>query len=155
MKLNNHGWGTRDFVIYMCVLVLILLFVTISISSMYKGITNSTDKTNTQQSVEKKQPEVENKKNVIIDYQLYESMETKIYMATYDYMEAKKLNTENDILNITSDTLINEGYLKESDLYDQNGEKCSGYSNAYDDENGHHMIKSFVSCGGLYTTEGY
>jgi hypothetical protein len=155
MKLNNHGWGTRDFVIYMCVLVLILLFVTISISSMYKGITDSTNKTKTQQTVEEKQPNEEPKKNVIIDYKLYESMETKIYMSTYDYMEAKHLNTENDILNITTETLISEGYLDSSVLVDQNGEKCSGYSNVYDDENGHHMIKSYVTCGGLYTTEGY
>ena len=153
MKLNNHGWGTRDFVIYMCVLVLILLFVTISISSMYKGITDSTDKTNNQQRVEEKQPVEENKRSVIIDYKLYESMETKLYLATYDYMEDKKLNTDNDILNITSETLISEGYLEE--MLDQNGEKCSGYSNVYDDENGDHMIKSFISCGGLYTTEGY
>ena len=43
MKLGNHGWGMREMIIYLCVFAIILIFVAISINSLYKKIEKDND----------------------------------------------------------------------------------------------------------------
>lgn len=160
MKLNNHGWGMREMIIYTCIMILLLLFVASSISSFYSSMEASQAekekryKESLKNQENKKKEEQEEKNPIIeVDYDYYENLENKIKTATYDYMNDNAYNLDNQILNVTLDTLVNLNYLEK--FYDQTGANaCTGYSNVYEDESGAYVINSYISCSN-YTTDGY
>lgn len=152
MKLGNHGWGMRDMIIYTCILILFLLVAAYSVKSLYDVIGTPVENENvpvTPPVVE----EPEEDKPIVVDYEYYNKLELDMKNATLNYLAARPTIIENDILKITSDTLVNLEYMDE--LYDQTKEnKCLGYSNVYQDEDGDYIVKSYISCNN-YVTEGY
>lgn len=165
MKLNNHGWGMREMIIYTCILIILLLFVASSISSFYDSIESSQAKKNQEYQESLKRAEEEKKKKeqeeqlkqeetiINVDYNYYINLENKLKTATMNYMNQNAYDLSGQILNVTLDTLVNLNYVDK--LYDQTGSNlCTGYSNVYEDINGSYVIKSYVSCSN-YSTEGY
>ncbi len=166
MKLNNHGWGMREMIIYSCIMILLLIFVASSISSLYSNIekTNVKNRQEYQQRVEKAEQErLENEREELkqelekpinkVDTTYYKNIENKIKTATMNYMNTYNYALNGQILKVTVDTLVGLNFIDE--IKDQNGNStCSGYSNVYEDENGSYVIKSYVTCSN-YSSEGY
>lgn len=152
MKLNNHGWGMRDMIIYTCILVLFLLFVSYSIRSLYSAIETSKENYEKQQDVYQPPVEEEKEEQPIVDLEYYENVELKLKNATLQYLDTYSTDLTNNILKVSSGTLINLGFIDK--IYDQTGSStCTGYSNVYQDTE-EYVIKSYVSCVN-YVTEGY
>lgn len=155
MKLNNHGWGYRDMIIYGCIILLFLLLAAYNINYLYDGL-NTSNGNNTNTNVQ--QPVVEESTNdkpreVIVDYTYYQNAEMKIKNATLNYLNDYNYELSEQILNTSLDTLVNLGYM--SKVYDQTGSYvCTGYSNSYLGEDGEYVIKAYVNCNN-YITEGY
>lgn len=161
MKLGNKGFGMRDFIIYSCILILILLFVAYSINNLYKGIESS--KSNNQSSrepiivtpPEEEKPPVETEKPRVIDYDYYHNLEAKLKDASTLYLRNYPTQiADGAIFNIGLDDLVGLNYL---DSFKVKGstEKCTGYSNVYLKEGDTtYTIDSYINCG-EYMTEGY
>lgn len=156
--MNNHGWGLREMIIYMCIFAIILLFVAFSINALYKRIDrdskNRPKETVIVEPVEEKpkvEPEV---KPRAVDYSYYHDLENKVYEATLKYLKDYPTIIDDDILKVTSDSLVNLGYIDE--LYnDIKSEKCTGFSNVYtDDVTKNYVVRSYITCDN-YTSEGY
>lgn len=153
MKLNNHGWSMRDMIIYTCILVLFLLFVSYSIRSLYSAIDTSKENYEKQQDVYQPPVEEEKEEQPIVDLEYYENVELKLKNATLQYLDTYPTDLTNNILKVSSGTLINLGFIDK--IYDQTGSStCTGYSNVYQDTEEEYVIKSYVSCVN-YVTEGY
>lgn len=163
MKLDNKGFGMREFIIYSCILILILLFVAYSINNLYKGIEDSRNKEDNKQTQkivvpEEKKPvvkEEEKPKPKPVDYSYYHNLESKFKDASLLYM--KNYPTQIDegaIFTIKLDDLVGLNYL-DSFKNKNTGESCVGYSNVYI-KNGEdkYSVDSFINCG-EYKTEGY
>ena len=160
MKLNNNGWGYRDMIIYTSIILIALIFVTLSISSFYDGIVNADygndTYTPTGSYVDKDEKEEsmlnENNSNVInTDY--YTWLETKLKSATLDYLNTYSYDISDNIMNVSLDTLVSFGFIER--LYDQSGTNmCSGYSNVFLTNDGMYEIKPYISCSN-YVTNGY
>lgn len=156
MKLNNHGWGYRDMIIYGCIILLFLLLAAYNINYLYDGLNTTSNGNNTNNNVQ--QPVVEESTNdkpqeVIVDYTYYQNAEMKIKNATLNYLNDYNYELSEQILNTSLDTLVNLGYM--SKVYDQTGNYvCTGYSNSYLGEDGEYVIKAYVNCDN-YITEGY
>ncbi len=155
--MNNHGWGLRDMIIYMCIFAIILIFVAFSINALYKRIDRDS-KNKPQETVvvepEEKKPEPEEVQPRAVDYSYYHDLENKIYDATIKYLDDYPTTIENDVLKITADTLVSLGYMDE--LYnDIKSDKCTGFSNVYTDAvSNNYVVRSYVMCDN-YTSEGY
>ncbi len=160
MNLGNHGWGMREMVIYLCIFAIILLFVAISINSLYRRIEKDNEETKNNQPVivepvQEEQPKEEVDDNPrVVNYTYYHEMEEKLYNATYKYLEGKPTEIGNGILKIDDNTLVNLGYM--STIYNDIGSmQCTGYSNVYvHDGDADYTVKSFIKCDN-YTSEGY
>ncbi len=160
MNLGNHGWGMREMVIYLCIFAIILLFVAISINSLYRRIEKDNEETKNNQPVivepvQEEQPKEEVDDNPrVVNYTYYHEMEEKLYNATYKYLEEKPTEIGNGILKIDDNTLVNLGYM--STIYNDIGSmQCTGYSNVYvHDGDADYTVKSFIKCDN-YTSEGY
>ena len=157
MKLNNHGWGYKDMIIYGCIILLLLLIAAYNINYLYSGI-NSNDNNSTnnsvQQPVDNEQQPITEPQKVIVDYNYYYGVEEKIKNATLNYLNDYSYDLTEQILKTSVDTLVSFGYM--SIIYDQTGNHlCTGYSNAYSDvSTGEYVIKPYVNCNN-YITEGY
>ena len=154
MKLNNHGWGMREMIIYTCILLLLLLFVSYSVNSFYKEMeTSKQNVVNNNYGSDYDDKDEESNVSNNINYIYYHNKEDLIKKATLNYLNNYSYNLDSNIMNVSLDTLINLGYIQK--IYDQNNiNSCSGYSNVYEDENGEYIIKSYINCGN-YVTEGY
>lgn len=154
MKLNNHGWGMRDMIIYTCILLLFLLFVAYSVKALYEVIDTSKNNDSNQQDVY--QPPVADEKEeepLIVDLEYYNNIENSLKEATLEYLKTYPTDLSNDILKVSSGTLINLKFIDK--IYDQTGSStCTGYSNVYQDIDGDYVINSYISCVN-YITEGY
>lgn len=157
MKLNNHGWGMRDMIIYTCILFFLLIFVAISINSLYEDLEKSKNNSDNNQEVviddnNYEEPIVDN--DIFdIDYNYYYNLEDKVKSATLKYMNDNRYDLSNNILNVSLDTLVNLNYIEK--LYDDKGiSECSGYSNVTSNGENNYSVISRISCGN-YTTEGY
>lgn len=155
MKLNNHGFGMRDMIIYLCVLLLFLLIAVYSINSFYKTlekdanaskeVVHESQKEDTSTSVDTKEEPV--------DYNYYYTLEEKLKEATLSYMHDYPYDLSSSIEKVTSGTLINLDYI--DPMMDQFGNNtCSGYSNVYQDMNQDYVLYTYISCSN-YTTDGY
>lgn len=143
MKLNNRGWGMREMIIYMCILILFLLFASYSVNSLYERL--DSDKSDGSKPSENIQP---------VDLQYYRDLEFKLNNATFNYL-VSSYNSANDIVDNVIDVELLKQYELIDNLYDQFGNnECKGYSKFYQNENGVFVVNSYVSCDN-YETEGY
>lgn len=157
MKLGNKGFGWRDFIIYMCILILILLFVAYQINNMYKTIENSKDNNQNQQStvVPDNKPTKKEEKPKTVDYSYYRELEREFNNATKEYLIQYPTQFDDDmILKIGLDDLVALNFLNE--FKNKNTlESCVGYSNVYKtSRDSGYTINSYINCG-EYMTEGY
>ena len=160
MKLGNHGWGMREMIIYLCIFTIFLIFIAISINSLYKKIEDDTkDSDNNQSTIvepapeqSKDNPEIDKTRSV--DYSYYHEEERKIYNATIRYLEDKPTETGRGVFRIDDSTLVSLGYMGK--IYNDIGTtQCTGYSNVYVQEGeANYTIKSYIRCDN-YATEGY
>lgn len=172
MKLNNHGWGYRDMIIWTTVMILLLFFVAVQIDNFYEGFENSTDNKNNTEVVNEpsknndieEDDEDENDSNIIIgsdiesnatipvDYDYYHDREKELKQASLAYLRDYNYDLSSEILTIALDTLINFGYMRE--IYDQTGRSlCTGYSNAYENSStGEYVVTPSITCNN-YTTK--
>lgn len=145
MKLNNHGWGMREMIIYMCILILFLLFASYSVNSLYASLESSKSTDDTSSIKENVQP---------VDLQYYRDLEYKLNNATFNYL-LNIYNSSTDVLDNKIDVKILEKNDFIDPLYDQFGNNtCEGYSKFYQNEKGVFVVNSYVSCDN-YETEGY
>lgn len=156
MKLNNHGWGYRDMIIYSCLILIVLLVCAYNINYLYTGLTTDNNNNNNVTNVQDTDEEVIQTKPQIqvVDYNYYNQIEYKIRIATLNYLNDYKYELTGQILKTTLDSLVDLGYMEK--VYDQNGNNvCTGYSNSYvDGSTGEYVIKPYVNCSN-YRTEGY
>ena len=164
MHLGNNGWGMREMIIYLCILGIILLFVAISIHSLYRKIDK--DSKNQEDTIhvvapDAKDPVVTKEPTVEvppveskpIDYDYYRNQEARLVSATNKYLVENPTEIGPGILTISEDSLVNLGFM--TPLYSQFGNKCTGYSNVYVQEGSKdYTVKSYIKCEN-YTSEGY
>lgn len=156
MKLNNYGFGMKEMVILMTILLVFLLLAAYNVNRLYASIETTEKERNDTVNVIKKEPEKEPEKPVIqekVNEEYYHQLETKFNDAISKYIKDYSYDMSKQILTISSDTLINLGYI---DLVDQFGNKtCDGYGNVfYDKEQEDYVIKSYIRCSN-YTSKGY
>lgn len=157
MKLNNHGWGMRDMIIYMCILLLFLLIAVYSINSFYKTLekdANATKEVSHKSQNDETTPSTSNEtQKEPVNYTYYYELEEKLKAATLSYMKDYPYDLSSSIEKVTSGTLINLQYMDV--MKDQFGKNtCSGYSNVYQDMNQGYVLYTYISCSN-YTTDGY
>ena len=158
MGLNNHGWGLREMIIYMCILILILLFVAFSINALYRKI----DKDNREhpQHINTDPVEPSTQEPVIevpprsVNYTYYHELETKLYNATQRFLQERPHDLNGEIMKVEAQSLIDLGYLDV--MYnDIQSDRCTGYSNVFVQEgNTSYTIKSYIRCDN-YSSTGY
>lgn len=153
MKLDNRGWGYRDMIIYSCLILGCLLVATFYINRLYNELENSN---NDNSSIVNNQQSVDNNENdtgktdddVVFDITYYHMLETKLYNATLNYVDNGKIDTSVDLNTVSSDILINNGYL--NNFVDQKGNKCTGYSHVIK-QNNDYNVKSYIYCNDYST----
>lgn len=160
MKLNNNGWGMKEMIMFMSILLLFLLLAVFNVSRLYKSIEKTEHEKNIPQVVDKKEdegivkPEDKGEEKVeSTDEAYYAKLEKKFQDATYEYIKDYHYDLSSHILNVSYDTLKGLEYLDMLDQFDK--PTCDGYSNVfYDEETGEYSVKSFIRCGN-YTSVGY
>ena len=87
MKLNNHGWGYKDMIIYSCLIIVVILVAAYNINYFYSGLTSNntnSDNTTVDQNTE---PVTQNTPQIqVVDYNYYNQIEYKIRIATLSYL---------------------------------------------------------------------
>ena len=83
----------------------------------------------------------------------YSAIEKSLDVAALDYVKTNNVYpVKSNPLKLSSDAMINLGYLYESDITDKT---CYGYSLIYfDDKDNDYHIESYLNCK-KYITEGY
>lgn len=152
MKLGNQGFGLKEMIIVTCLLALLLVFVSIQINSLYKSVEENRPAKETQE-IQSNTPEPEPDPEPIpdtVDYNYYRGLETRLKIATQNYLDANPHALENGILTIDAETLTNFGYLPT--LYAQDGTTtCTGYSNVYQQED-NIVIHPYITCYNYQTS---
>lgn len=152
MKLGNQGFGMKEMIIYTCLLILLLIFVSIEIDSFYKNLSSSKANNETQEiePSNEDEEEINSTPDTYVDYNYYYSLETRLKVATQNYIDAYPYSLETDILTITSNDLESLGYL--TPMYAQDNKSiCQGYSNVYKQED-EIVIYPFITCYNYQTT---
>lgn len=134
MKLNNYGWGMKEFIIAIsafafCMIIVIILCNSLinsnkdlDISTELKGSSESSIKT-------------------------YIGIEDKMVVSAKKY----KIDETNDKIIISLKNLIQNGYI--NNVRDpKNNKECSGYV-IYDGNKKEY--KAYLSCAGNYQTSNY
>lgn len=148
MKLNNHGWGSREMIIYSSILLFFFLLAVVMIKYFYRELVFVDSS-----PVEKVENNVENKQPVVFDVSYYERYEGTMKNAAIDYWETT-VNMDNvTYTSISIEQLVELGYLEY--LYDMKTDKvCNGYVNISKDNNGDLDVQSYLKCDN-YMTTGY
>lgn len=165
MKLNNHGWGMKNMIIYCCILLLFLIIAVCNVHSLYKNIEDGHKSYNNQNKQNNKLNNTTNKNknnngttnggnsNVYIDYSIYHDYEKKMAEVAKSYVIENRDALHTGIASVLLTELVTNGYINQ--LYDQvNNTECSGYVNVWDDESGTYQSQAYLKCTN-YTTEGY
>jgi hypothetical protein len=155
MKLNNHGWGYKDMIIYSCLIIVVILVASYNINYLYSGLTSDSTNSDNTTVEHNTEPVTQNTPQIqFIDYNYYNQIEYKIRIATLSYLSDYNYELTGQILKTTLDSLIDLGYMDK--VYDQTGgSMCTGYSNSYvDASTGEYIIKPYINCNN-YRTEGY
>ncbi len=131
MKKMN-GWGLRFELVFIMIFLICLLIATIYLNKM--GLIGNSEK------------ETENKV-----YFSYSALENRLNESSKRYYQNNYDEFASTNVTIRSYTLISSGYM--SELLDEDGNKCSGYTAVQHTEDGT-TFKSYVNCP-KYKTVGY
>lgn len=138
MKLNNYGWGLKEFLWLLCALA---FFFTIAIILFHK-LMNLETNSNQDGTIELFGDDSSSIKTYI-------DIEDKMVEAAKKY----KIENLNDTVIIKLDKLITNGYI--SIIRDPaNNKECSGYI-IYNGTNNTKEYKAYLSCAGSYQTSDY
>lgn len=158
MKLNNNGWGMKEMVLFMAILLMFLLVAAYNVNRLYTAIDSSKNNVSyTQNNNSNNNPVKPEEKPVIkeeaVNEAYYSNLEGKFKNATREYIKDYKYDLSSHILKVTSDTLKGLGYITMKDQF--GNATCDGYSNVYyDTEQKDYVIKSYIRCSN-YTSVGY
>lgn len=131
--MNKNGWGLRVELLFIVIFLICLLVATIGLRKFgLFGNPSALDKDYT--------------------YKVsYDELEAKMNDASRRYYENNYDNKEEDIITIKSYTLLFNGYM--TDLIDEFGNKCSGYTKVIS-SNGKSSFTTYINCPN-YKTTGY
>lgn len=138
MKLNNHGWGTKEFLIAAAIIFGLLLFISYEVNRFYMGIDSNIE------------TKASNTKKVNRSY--YTSYEKKVSDAAISYVVSNGVAVPDAGERVYISDLVDMGYV--DNLYDYYSKRmCSGYA-IVRDYNNNLSARSYIKCSN-YTTEGY
>lgn len=158
MKLNNKGFGIKESIIYLSILLLILLIASCSVSSFYDSLEKSRNE-NYQESYlfDTENPndddvvkDDEDDSNVI-NYEYYYEAEDKFETAAINYATSKGL-TDSEI-TVYLDELVKLGFMENKIVDYVSGKTCSGYV-ILTYNNFNYDSKGYILCTN-YKTEGF
>ncbi len=153
MKLNNHGWGVRDMIIYSCLMIFFLFIVALSVSNFYDGVEKSKQLDNKPTNNSAGTTYEEDTTTPVVNYDYYHLQETKIKNAMIDYLYDEGYLLKDEIVKISLEKLISSGKI--TTIYDQDNKNvCTGYVIAYANSDGTKNVRPYISCSN-YITEGY
>ena len=151
MKLNNRGWGYRKMIMYSCSILACLLVAIYYINYLYNDLQRSVK---SDSNIKLKEPVIDiedEEEEITFDISHYKNLEDKLESATKEYVDAGFVDTQQQLVTVSSDKLINAGYL--DIMYDQKGGKCSGYSNVMHDDISGYTISSYLYCSDYSTND--
>lgn len=156
MKLNNKGFGMKETLIYLAVLLLMLLIASCSVMSFYDDL--ETSKENEREHYENIENDsdnnvviVDDEDNINIDYKQYYNAEKKFETAVKDY--ALNNGFGSTLNTVTLEEVVKSGSLKDPIVDYVDGSKCTGYANVYY-QNADYQVSVYLLCTN-YKTEGY
>lgn len=157
MKLNNKGFGMKETLIYLAVLLLMLLIASCSVMSFYDDL--ETSKENEREHYENEENNntnnnvviVDDEDNINIDYKQYYNAEKKFETAVRDY--ALKNGFGLTLNTVTLEEVVKSGSLADPIVDYIDGSKCTGYANVYY-QNADYQVSVYLLCTN-YKTEGY
>lgn len=163
MKLNNKGFGMKETLVFLSILLTLLLIASCSISSFYNDLEN--DDNNDSIYLYDGHEDDEDKDDVVVgddkededvvtNYTPYYYAEGKFKEAALNYAKAHSLDSTLTTLYLSD--LDKSGYLDYNIVDAKDGTKCTGYANieTLDAESGLYDIEVFISCSN-YKTKGY
>lgn len=158
MKLNNKGFGMKETLIYLCLLLLVLLVASCSVSTFYDNL----EVTKNEDYVESYLFDVEDEdddssvidetedEELEIDYEHYYDEEKRFEFAVMDYLDDHYTSEDTTIY---LDELVENGYMKRKIVDSIDGKSCSGYAEVSINDNGY-KVEPYILCSN-YETEGY
>ena len=159
MKLNNKGFGMKESLIYLCVLLLILLIASCSVSSFYDTLEESRNDDyqdsywfDVDEDEEDSDVIVDDEdSSIVIDYEYYRAKEDVLASSAIRYARDKAL-TES-VNTIYMDELVKNGYMDNKVVDYVSGKTCTGYVDvSY--ANGVYDADGYLLCTN-YKTEGF
>lgn len=160
MKLNNKGFGMRETLIYLSILLMVLLIASCSISSFYDDLEESKNEEYVPfygydvEDEEDNDVVSDDEEDIVINYTPYYLAEARFKEAVENYANAYSLR--DSLTTLKLEDVDKSGYLDESIVDAVDGSKCTGYANVtYEDKyGGIYDIDVYISCAN-YRTEGY
>ena len=161
MKLNNKGFGMKESLIYLCILLLILLIAACSVSSFYDTLEETRDENyqdNYLFDVDDEEEEEDNDvviddedSSIVIDYEYYHDAEDSLERVAVNYATAKGIT--DGITTVYLDELVKNGYMEKKIVDYVSGKSCTGYANVTY-SNGLYDADGYILCTN-YKTEGF
>jgi hypothetical protein len=161
MKLNNKGFGMRETLIYLSILLLVLLIASCSISSFYDDLEESRNEEyvpsygyDVDEEDESDDVVSDKEEDIVINYTPYYLAEARFKEAAENYANAYSLR--DSLTTLKLEDVDKSGYLDETIVDAVDGSKCTGYANVtYEDKyGGIYDVDVYISCAN-YRTEGY
>ena len=181
MKLNNHGWGTKEFIFSIVAILILLLVVAVNVHRLYNALddtsysTNNSTDTNTNNNTNNNNNNNNNNSNdntnnnnandnsntngtseseeVAYSEKYYKDYQNKMINATRNYIIYSNSSIPNEGLKVDLSTLVNKNYINSlNDMLDNS--PCNGYSIVSINSDSSLNIKTYLSCSN-YVTEGY
>ena len=133
-KINKNGWGLRAELMFILLFLVCLLIATIGLIRF--GLLGDNNNV---------------KGNINSIYFSYQALENQLYSASVRYYNNHNYDKNDDYIVIRSYALVNYGYM--SELLDEDGNKCVGYTRVVKQINGP-SFTPYISCP-KYKTNGY
>ena len=170
MKLNNHGWGTAEFVFSIVAILVFLLIVAFNVHNLYGSFDNTETNNNTSSNNTSNQSnntnkvsenvdnndvseDTNNEQDVEYNASYYTDYQSKMIDATRNYVIYSTPSIPGEGLKVDLLTLINKNYIDSlKDMVD--GTECNGYSMIFLEADSSLNIKTYLNCSN-YVTEGY
>lgn len=140
MNYKSNGWGLREMMFFVSILMFFLLIAVILIMRLYNNLEETMGSMN--QSNNKEQ----------INTKYYQQKETELFNAAADYADDIAVDTSNGSVNVYLKDLIDYGYAQ-SIVDEITKNNCDGYARFYDTQ-GILDIDVYLKCDN-YVTEGY
>ena len=153
MKLNNKGFGTKEMIIYSCVIIFFLLLADFLIKDFYRSMDNNNSKNTSSTSVvetnnNSNNNEIKRTESVSV---YYSNQEKKLRDAAISYAIKNKLDAYDGFI-VAIGVLIDNNYIEIiRDYYDDS--TCNAYAKIMNNGDSYDA-DAYISCNS-YTTEGY